>query len=365
MDSSGRHSSIMAKKAKKVKVTISRLKSFLSFSDGFDSGFKSGWKTVRGSWSALGSSATTSSTDYPIRTVQMTNQNVTITLKDPGVGTGAALWVSDSGTWWSVVSKQETCSGCGSCNSYNPYNPCGAGGACVGTGGEYVPCSGCSTPFYVPCSGCSTTVPCSGCTNYTTVTVPASNYTCSMYNPGGSCKYGYTYNYTYSYSYSYYNSCCSGGYSNYNPCCSGGYSGSNYNPCCSGGYTTSYNPCGYTTPCIGTGGSCAGYNNTYPRYLKLYKYASNTLSEVASVTLDSLTSFSAIRAIKVAITNSNKANGTATVTAKAFSDTSAVTQIGGDLVHNATGVTIVTNYGIIASDSAYNQSLSTDEITIQ
>jgi hypothetical protein len=365
MDSSGRHNSIMAKKTRKTQVTVSRLKSFLSFSDSFGSGFASGWKSVRGSWSASGGTATAADADYPIRTVQMTNQNVTITLDNPGVGSGAALWVSDSGTWWSVVSKQETCSGCGGCTSYNPYNPCGAGGNCIGTGGEYVPCSGCSTPFYVPCSGCSTPVPCSGCTNYTTVTVPASSYTCSMYNPGGSCKYGYTYNYTYSYSYSYYNSCCSGGYSNYNPCCSGGYSGSNYNPCCSGGYTTAYNPCGSSNPCIGTGGSCASYANTYPRYLKLYKYAANTLTELASVTLDAATSFAPIKAIKVAITNSNKTNGTATVTAKAFSDTSAVTQIGGDLVHSATGVTIVTNYGIIASDSAYNQSLGTDGITIQ
>jgi hypothetical protein len=371
MDSSGRHSSIMAKKTRKTQVTVSRLKSFLSFSDSFGSGFASGWKTVRGSWSASAGTATAADTNYPIRTVQMTNQNVTITLKDPGVGTGAALWVSDSGTWWSVVSKQETCSGCGACSSYNPYNPCGSGGTCVGTGGGCIGtggnCNGASGNCVgsggnaVPCSGCSTTVPVSG--------NPASSYTCSMYNPGGSCKYGYTYSYTNpSYSYSYYNSCCSGGYYNpynpcaytnpYNPCAST----NPYNPC---GATNPYNPCGYTNPCVGTGGSCASYANTYPRYLKLYKYASNTLSEIASVTLDSITSFSAIRAIKVAITNSNKTNGTATVTAKAFSDTSAVTQIGSDLVHNATGVTIVTNYGIIASDSAYNQSLSTDEITIQ
>lgn len=333
------------KKVKKVPVTVSRLKSFLSFSDNFGSGFASGWKTVRGTWTTSGGTATTSSTDYPIRTVQMTNENVSITLQDPGVGTGAALWVSDSGTWWSVVSKQETCSGCGSCSSYNPYNPCGAGGNCVASPGYS------NNPttynYYVPsnCSGCN--VACPGCGYSST-----PYYVCSMTYTNGACKYGYTAYFTYYYTTYSYNSCCNG---------SPGYPASYTTP---GSYVPG-NPCAYTNPCVGTGGSCASNYNTYPRYLKIYKYASNTLSEMASITLDSVTSFAPIRALKVLISNSNKAAGTATITAKAFSDTSAVTQIGSDLVYNATGVTIVTNQGIIASDSAYNQTLSVENIVIQ
>lgn len=354
----------MAKKTRRNQVTVSRLKSFLSFSDTFTSGFASGWKSVRGTWSASAGTATAADTNYPIRTVQMTNENVTITLENPGVGSGAALWVTDSGTWWSLVSKQTTCSGCGSCSSTNPYNPCGAGGTCIGSGGNCIGTGGncVATPGnYVPCSGCG------GNTyyyNYYTPGNPASNYSCSMYNPTGNCKYGSTYNYTNPGYFGTvltanpYNPCCSGGYTNAaNPCGSS----NPYNPC---GATNPYNPCSSTNPCVGTGGTCASYYDTYPQYLKLYKYAASTLTELASVTLASVTSFAPIRAIKVAITGSNKVAETATVTAKAFSDTSAVSQIGGDLVHNATGVKIITNYGIIASDSAYNQSLSVDGVTI-
>jgi hypothetical protein len=308
----------------------------------------------------------------------MTNENVTITLDNPGVGSGAALWVSDSGTWWSVVSKQEVCSGCGSCATYNPYNPCGAANPYnpCGATNPYNPC-GATNPYnpcgasnpYNPCAStnpynpCAYYVPCSPTNNPATGYAPASYYTCSMYNPSGYCKYGYTYSYTTSFTYYVYNPCGQGGY-----CvgASGNCVGSGGNCIGTPGNCigTGGSCIGTGGNCIATGGSCASYSDTYTRYLKLYKYASNTLTELASVTLDSLTSFAPIRAIKVAVSNSNKGAGTATVTAQAFSDTSAVTQIGGNLVHSATGVNIVTNYGIIASDSAYSQSLSTDGITI-
>lgn len=335
----------MAKKTRRTQVTVSRLKSFLSFSDSFGSGFSSGWKTVRGTWTTSGGTATTSSTDYPIRTVQMTNENVSITLQDPGVGTGAALWVSDSGTWWSVVSKQETCSGCGSCSSYVPYNPCGAGGNCVASSGYTNAPYSYTQNVASTCSGCS--VACPGCGVYS-----YSYYSCSMTYVNGACKYGSTVPVTNYYTTYSYNACCNG---------SPAYS---YTVPVPGNYVPG-NPCAYTNPCIGTGGGCASYYNTYPRYLKVYKYAANTLSEMATITLDSVTSFAPIRALKVLISNSNKAAGTATITAKAFSDTNAVTQIGSDLVYNATGISIVTNQGIIASDSAYNQTLSVENIVIE
>jgi hypothetical protein len=63
--------------------------------------------------------------------------------------------------------------------------------------------------------------------------------------------------------------------------------------------------------------------------------------------------------------NSETGLSVATITAKAFTDTSAVTQVGSNLVYNATGVSIVTNQGIIASDSAYNQTLSVENIVIE
>ena len=86
---------------------------------------------------------------------------------------------------------------------------------------------------------------------------------------------------------------------------------------------------------------------------------------MASITLDSLTTFPVLRGLKVSVSNASKQNSTATITAKAYSDTAMVTQIGNDLVYSATGVNIITNYGIIASDSAYNQVLTIEEVDIR
>jgi len=382
--------------------TVSRLKSFLTFTDIFANAFKSGWKVIRSGWSVGANIVSSATTNFPINTVKMANENVTISLKDPGAGTGAALWVSDDGNWWSVVSKQEQCSGCGSCTSVAAYNPCGYTNPCVGTGGTTNPCvatGGYTNPcvatggYTNPCVATGgNTIPgvynaCGATNPYVCNPVYYSTtpgyYTCSMYNPSGYCKYGF---YTPASTTGPYGGNCSGGncastyvperYVPINPCGSGGNyvpvnpcgSGGTYvpvNPCGSGGNTNPYNPCGSGGTCVGTGGNCLSYANTYPRYIRIYKYVSNAITQMASITLDSLTSFPVLRGLKVYITNASKQNSTATITARAYSDTSMVTQIGNDLVYSATGVNIITNYGIIASDSAYNQTLTIKEVDIR
>lgn len=356
-----RHRGIMARRSIRRNIISSRLKGFKTFTDTFNSlSFNTKWKLVRGTWSSNGSKATTSdsSSSYPLATVTMASPNVEIDLIADNAGHGAALWVADSGNWWSLVSHQSTCSGCGSCLTYNPYNPCGAGGNCTGTCGggvtpgyDYYSCGWVPGNAYQSCTGGNAV---GGNSN------PAY-YVCSMYvyNPAGfannTCKYGTFYPSTTNYVYYNAVTCIDRA----NP---GSYQ-CNY----AGTYNPTPNPtycCGYN-PCIGTGGGCASYADTYPRYLKLLKYTANTVSEIASVTLDSLTSFTPIAAIKVKITNADKAAGTATVTASAFSDTNMVTKIGDDLVHNATGVTIITNYGIIASPSDYNETSLIDNIEIK
>ena len=434
--------------------TVSRLKSFLTFNDTFANVFKSGWKVIRSGWTA-GTNVVSSITDnYPINTVKMANENVTISLKNPGTGTGAALWVSDDGNWWSVVSKQEQCSGCGSCSSVSAYNPCGATNPCIATGGTTNPCvatGGTTNPCVATGGGTNPCVATGGNTNPCVATGGGTNpciatggntnpcvatgggtscvfnacgtsnpyvcnpvyysttpgyYTCSMYNPSGFCKFGF---YTPASTSGPYGGNCSGGNcaSTYvctttpvNPCGSGGTtnpvnpcgSGGTYvpvnpcgagnnpipvnpcgsggttnpiNPCGSGGTTNPVNPCGQGGNCIGTGGDCLSYFNTYPRHIRIYKYLSNAITQMASITLDSLTTFPVLRGLKVSVSNASKQNSTATITAKAYSDTAMVTQIGNDLVYSATGVNIMTNYGIIASDSAYNQVLTIEEVDIR
>jgi len=85
---------------------------------------------------------------------------------------------------------------------------------------------------------------------------------------------------------------------------------------------------------------------------------------VASQTLDSLTSYPVIRSLRVIITNAAKGGSTATVTTKTYSDALFTNQIGSDLIHQATGLKINTNYGIIANPSSYNQDISAQSVSI-
>jgi hypothetical protein len=454
---------------KKVAVTSSRMKAFVSFQDLFQSGFKSGWKFVRGSWRASSNVATsdTPTLQYPLVSVPMSSPNVTISIKNPGIGTGAALWVTDSGDWWGLVSSQVLSSGTGACGNFNAYNPCSgsnpinpcgatnpvSGGNCVATGGN---CN--STPGNCLATGgncvatggncnsnptvnptCNTSEPVfSNCnTRYGNCNTSGGNCNTSGGNcntGGGNCRsFGYCLIYG-----SYYISCCKS-YNPYNPCVNVNY----FNPCVNVNYfnpcvnvnptdycfninpyiprnncvninsyiagnpcvNTNYrDPCGYTNyldpcgttnqgnPCSGvnqinycgatnqvsggncaqtggncnaSGGTCASYNNTYPRSLQFIRFINNAATAVYTITLDSLTQFVEMKGLKVTISNAVKGGTTATITAKAFSDTAMVSQIGGDLIYNATNVKIIANYGIVASPSSYNELNTVGEITIQ
>jgi hypothetical protein len=116
---------------------------------------------------------------------------------------------------------------------------------------------------------------------------------------------------------------------------------------------------------VGTGGSCNSYHPTYPRHLRFIRFTNNVATTIFTVALDAVTEFVQLRGLKVIVSNSVKGGTTATITAKAYSDTNMVTQIGGDLIYNATNVKIVSNYGIVASPSSYNGLNSVGEITIQ
>lgn len=460
---------------KKRNIVSSRLKAFVFFQDSFNNYFKGGWKFRRGEWVAQTSKASTaySSSLYPMASVPMKDANVTITIKDPGIGSGAALWVTDDGNWYGLVSSQTLSSGTGGCLSANPYNPCGStnpciatGGNCVGTGGNCSATGGCSgtggncvatggnyagsnpecvvsNPYCnVQYSNCNTgggncnssggNCNTSGgncntgggncragtggnCAQYGWCGIPtAVNYwCCNRYNPYNPCPSRNPYNpcvninpYNPCVNVNYYNPCVNVNPYNpcvninpynpcvnvnpYNPCASITWvdyynpvnpcgSTNPYNPCGSSnpynpcgvinpynpcGYVSAYNPCGAGGNCAGTGGSCNTYDNTYPRYLKLIRFASNVATTLATITLDAITSYTPIRGLKVQVSNATKGGTTATVTAKVYSDTAMITQIGSDLIYNATGVNIITNYGIVVSPSSYNEDKSLGEITI-
>ena len=400
---------------KKRNIVTSRLKAFYSFSDTFQSALRSGWKVIRSGWTAGSSQASISdASTYPILSTTMASPNVTIDIKNPGIGTGPALWVTSSGEWYGLVTSQNISVGTGNCSSANPYNPCGATN-------PYNPCAYYNNPYsyyaypsggyfnpYVPAG------PTTCCNPYT----PANPTTCcNPVTPGYSysdycgATNPYVCNPTYyiCYGYAPYNSylcrsfgtqCgqCTTEYGPYGGNCSGGNcvrtvvwvpaSGGNpipgnpaipgnpipgnpaipgyYNPYYAGGtiYVPSNNCVATNGNCIGTGGSCNAYENTYPRYLKVIKYASNAVTELYSFTLDSITQFVEAKGLKAIISNSTKGGTTATITAKVYSDEAMLTQIGSDMIYNATGVKINTNYGIIASPSNYNQGNSIKSVSI-
>lgn len=453
-------------------VVSSRLKGFTSFQELFQNTLRNGWKVIRSGWTAGSNRVSASNpTQYPLLSTTMSKPNVTIDITSPGIGTGAALWVTDAGNWFAVVTSQEVSTGTGNCDTYSPVDNCGAGQNCVPTGGPY-------NYSYLYDFG-------SNCINSVTTSNPAipasyNNYVCNCQyanncvsgtNTGNTvnvCNYDYCANisysgavcgyYTLAHQYydncktggncvatggnckgfgnclvygSYYVSCCKNGYNAYNSCaylnpCVGGYiywttqepntpccvagnycysytNTGNPNPCVSGsagyyycgacgfdpgqsaGSTTnscsccgtnssdvrvvngsgdSYNPCGARNACQATGGNCTHYQDTYPRKVKIFKYISNVLSEVTFQTLDSVTSFPIIRSLRVIVTNAVKGGSTATVTVKAYSDTLFTNQIGSDFIHQATGLKINTNYGIIANPSSYNEDISAQQVSI-
>ena len=67
---------------------------------------------------------------------------------------------------------------------------------------------------------------------------------------------------------------------------------------------------------------------------------------------------SSIGSLRLLITGSQ-------ITAKPYSDTNLVNQVGPDLTYTPTGASITTEYGIIVVPSIYNQTTQIDEISIE
>jgi len=87
------------------------------------------WDAVRGIFEVFGGSAFSStSDDYPIASVNMPYTDVTISISSVDVGSGAALWVTDSGNWWGLGLEQEevdcNCSFGNDCDRWNQGGLC-------------------------------------------------------------------------------------------------------------------------------------------------------------------------------------------------------------------------------------------------
>lgn len=372
------------------------------FADGFDGTFDEAtdgslWKSLRGTWSVVLGKASSSSAanTYPIASIDMPeNQGTTtISMKSMGQGTGAALWITDSGTWWAVVAGTDAGFGCScttqsnfkcsanACNAYicNGFN-CPAPNNCNSVGCNSV-CSGNNT--------CSSTRNCvngnianwNACNAYNFGNCNAFRYNavtpcvtfnktgnCNRYRVGGGtqycsgnfvgnrfCRSGQNAN---NYSCTGW-SACNTWNCNITQCgnyfCNPGSAYNCTNPTCKTGscnpantYCTTYVPDTYFQSCAAT---------CYPTYIRLIKSAANMVTEVTKITVGNTTS-SLVNSLKLIVSGNQ-------ITAKAYSDTNLSSQIGSDLTFTPTGVTISTSYGIIVTPSVTNQGNSLDDFTIE
>jgi hypothetical protein len=315
---------------------------------------KTAWKDIRSGWSFGSNKATASTTNYPLRSATMSKANVEVSIKNPGSGTGAAFWITDSGNWWGLVSDQTQTYAYNYCSSGYPYsyNYTAYGQPCYST------CGGNFTGTYYNSFGYYGNYYCSG-----------GNFTGNYYY-SGIIYYGTYYCYVVKVSYVYSYTTCSRDYYSY--------TSPNYNAyTCNADYysitTPNYNatfPCITSYNCNNTetanAFACTGYTNVYNygRVMRIIRYVNNVVSEITSSTVDAVNA--PIAGLKLKITGATKGSSSSgTITAQAFSDSNLVTQIGNNLIYNPTGVNITTNFGIVANPASYNQSLQIDEINIQ
>jgi hypothetical protein len=278
----------------------------------------SSWDAVNGTIQVTTGAATATTTPsagsagtaYPMATVTLPVQNNSISLGGTNEGSSVALWVQSSSDWWmvNVEGTQTTNTNYASAQTYN---------YAFAQNITYAS----NTSWYAA-------------TNYTT-----SSSTNSYTSPGG-----YVVNYGYAGPFSFraiYSSQAGG--TTYSSSTNYFASTSYYSALV---YAITYGAYYQYTSAGAFYTYAAGTTTAYNEYLKIRQSVASTVSIIASALISTTQSIKSLRVT----TSGNQ------ITARAFSDTNFVTQIGSDLIHTATGATVNTKYGIGVSPSVYNQS---------
>jgi len=171
------------------------------------------WTALRGNWRISGSNSALSddaASSYPIASVNLGNTDISAQADVSG-GTGAAFWITDSGSWWATYPQytQSTSAIVGSCTTtasssyyYSTWNTTVTGSACTGSQsyGSSSPCAGGGTGC-LPSGCCSPvtsvlgTSTCSNFQNDVLLSQCASgcgstfNRSVTTYVSGTSCNY--------------------------------------------------------------------------------------------------------------------------------------------------------------------------------
>lgn len=267
------------------------------------------WKALRGTWKVTSNKAqsTDAASGYPAVSVVMPNKATSIKIQGPVSGSGALIWVTDANNWWAVDLYQSTYSTPNYTTNYN------------GTFCDY----GYTNNAYYACNAYVT--------NYCFATNYAGPY-CGAWNSNNIrnaayCRYYYYNSYTYQYA------------------CGSSCSSSYYAP---PSFVCQSSSPKYTVTQTGT-------SYFYPQFLRVLQSVGNVVSQIASLQVSDNATIAGLKAL---------ISGT-TITASAYSDANMTTQVGSNLVYNATGAAVTTEYGLVLTPAAYNQGNAVDDIVIE
>ena len=295
------------------------------------------WTIIRGTWgiSTNRASSSTAASSYPLATVSMPFTNIQTDIVSTAQGSAAALWVTDANNWWAVGMTQEP-TNC-NCTYFFTTNFFWFNTNCVGQNAGNWNASNCNAYGLPPCTGswtftCVGSYNASNCNNFAFNTANKSTRCSGSWN-ASNCN-----------SFSIF--CPSNG-SFGGSTCNGGWNASNQNAgnyffftCAQQGSTTS-----------GPFESCS---TCYPQYIRILQSVAGTVSLKVQQSMGA-TLAAAFRV---------RTSGTQ-ITASAYSDSAAVTQIGSNLVYTATGATITAQNGIMIIPSSLNQGSTVDSVEIK
>jgi len=280
----------------------------------------------------------TAGNSYPIATVTMPTQNNTIKMSGINQGSAAAIWVQSSADWWMVGIDSE-------------YNTIPGNTSYAFSQNAYVQSQGVNadsqfsfTVYAGPTLG----------TNYQAFDGFTSSSARNAYNVsytssrswsisfvGGPPKYSSSINYSATYG---------GGNIYWFQSPTTNYGAYNYYYYYPSGTGYAWSPGSYFW--FTTGGNYFTFsftNATTFAYSQILRVRQSVGGTVSTVTSSVISAAQSAASLLVSIVGNQ-------ITAKAYSDSNFVTQLGSDLVYTATGATVNTRYGIAVSPSAYQQS---------
>lgn len=331
---------------------------------------------------------------YPLSTVNMSDSNVTIKLKDTNQGSTAAIWVQDSDEWWGVVSRATQTSTPGNTTYGYEYALSGYQTAWTSHSNygfnqnssqhtNYAYNTHSNIAYSTATASHSNYV-----TNYTKVAYfvygfsASTSYSVANYTTYFGASYGTRYNSKYSLAYTKYSwSAAQANYkatTNYGYKVNSTYYAFNSSTSVSGTYSYNYTyvsgshtnwgwittgswtdwftgywsdtyTYSYPNPTYGFQYGVTGTNATTYTVNQYLEIIQSTASAVSTISSSLVSSVATIKSILVSLVGNQ-------ITAKAYSDTNLVTQIGNDLVYTATGAVVGTQFGIAVSPSEYDQS---------